>query len=147
MSPIDLKPLLTDSSSEVLEAMCFVSVLGPLESDFAGEDAPAVRLEFRGPFNGEFGLRAPRLTARYMAANFLGEDDLSEGDLRILEVLGEFSNMICGAFLARMGGSGVFNLSHPEVFDGVAPSDPQTASCRFELDDGALEVWTRLEAA
>ncbi len=62
------------------------------------------------------------------------------------EVLSELSNMICGSFLVRLGGDGVYDLSPPErdcQEDQLLAS--HTAVRNLQLDEGPLCIWMDLE--
>ena len=142
MQGIDFNPLLVSAATEVLESMCFISVVESSDESVAEDETwIAARLQFQGRLSGDFGLRAPQGTARQIASNFLGEDEVDLNTLQVVEVLCELSNMICGSFLNRLEGKGAYDLSHP-VRDPIVAQPPAVAACQaLQLNEGVLYVW------
>jgi CheY-specific phosphatase CheX len=146
MQTNEFDPLLANATAEVLETMCFMSVIeGAQETLAPGQDWVAAKLAFRGPSTGEFGLHAPLSTARVLAANFLGEEEAQIDPQQAAEVVCEISNMICGSFLSRLGGGQVYDLSHPANDPLPAQAQAYTALQMLSLDEGLLQVWLNLE--
>jgi CheY-specific phosphatase CheX len=146
MQGIDFNPLLVSAAIEVLESMCFISVVESSDESVTEDDTwIAARLQFQGWLSGDFGLRTPLATARIVASNFLGEDEADLNTLQVIEVLCELSNMICGSFLNRLEGKGAYDLSHP-VRDLMLAQPPAVAACQaLQLNEGALCVWLSME--
>jgi CheY-specific phosphatase CheX len=146
MQGIDFDPLLVSAATEVLESMCFISVAETsAESVTEDETWIAARLQFQGRLSGDFGLRTSLSTARIIASNFLGEDEVDLNTLQVIEVLCELSNMICGSFLNRLEGKGVYDLSHP-VRDLILAPPPADAVCQtLQLNEGVLCVRLNME--
>jgi CheY-specific phosphatase CheX len=146
MQGIDFNPLLVSAATEVLESMCFISVVESSDESVTEDDTwIAARLQFQGWLSGDFGLRTPLATARIIASNFLGEDEADLNTLQVIEVLCELSNMICGSFLNRLEGKGAYDLSHP-VRDLMLAQPPAVAACQaLQLNEGALCVWLSME--
>jgi CheY-specific phosphatase CheX len=103
----------------------------------------AASLAFHGSATGRFGLIASCSVAKNLAANFLGWDEaasLTRG--RVISVIAELANMICGAVLSEIEFSGSFDLSSPKsVCVGANEAGPDFTSrsmliCRFGFADG-----------
>jgi CheY-specific phosphatase CheX len=136
---------MTSSADEVLNSMFFVGVeSNGDESAIAGDEWMAARVAFRGARSGAFGIGAPLTTARTLAANFLGQDESEIQDAQMEEVFCELSNMICGAFLSRLGDESVYDLSHPVRDDAASPAGEGVVSRWLQLDEGQLRVWLRM---
>jgi CheY-specific phosphatase CheX len=146
MQGIDFDPLLVSAATEVLESMCFISVVESSDGSVTEDETwIAARLQFQGPSSGDFGLRTPLGTARIIASNFLGEDEVDLNTSQVIEVLCELSNMICGSFLNRLGSKGAYDLSHP-VRDLILTQPPADAACQvLQLNEGVLCVWLSME--
>jgi CheY-specific phosphatase CheX len=144
MSAVDLTPVLAEACSEVLETMYFTGVMS---NEFAS--APingewiCMRLEFRGFRTGCLGVRTPLRTARILAESFLGAEPETISETNCEEVLGEMTNMICGAALKRLAHEQRSDMSHPET-ESPSWSDSwlhHTVARMFELEEGALGIW------
>jgi CheY-specific phosphatase CheX len=142
MVPNDqLRQVLAESASEVLETMCFVGVLGadaaPLSVDLISAE-----LIFNGNPSGLFGVRVPPSTGRLIAANFLGKeaDDTTEAEIE--QVVGELTNMICGSVLSRVEAGARFELLHPVIIPlGEDLPHPEAISSILELEEGSIVLW------
>jgi CheY-specific phosphatase CheX len=147
MQGIDFDPLLVSAATEVLESMCFTSVVESSDESVTEDETwIAARLHFQGSSLGDFGLRTRLGTARTIASNFLGEDEADLNTLQVIEVLCELSNMICGSFLNRLESKGAYDLSHP-VRDLILAQPPADAGCQvLRLNEGALCVWLNMES-
>lgn len=146
MEPTDFQSLMTSSADEVLNSMFFVGVeSNGDESALAGEEWIAARVVFSGPRSGAFGIGAPLSTAKMLAANFLGQDEAKIQEAQMVEVLCELSNMICGAFLSRLGNESVYDLTHPVCDVAVSPAEDGEVCQWLQLDEGQLRVWLRME--
>lgn len=142
MIAVDLTRVLAESASEVLETMYFTGIIGPLEEKPEGEWV-CTSLEFTGSRAGGLGVRAPLATARALAESFLGAGPKTVSTSQCFEVLGEMTNMICGAVLSRLARDGQFSLSHPrpEPEDWSGKWSRHTLAAMFELEEGALALW------
>ena len=155
MRAVDLEPVLADAVAEVLESMCFLSILEKASQCEAGAQQQWVRgtLRFDGVWRGSFGVGAPPETARIIAANFLGEEEASLTAVQTAEVIRELANMACGALLGRIDAKHVFTLSSPQ--DGTACDPPEASAlgdqdrlcCLYNLDEGSLQAWCEIERA
>jgi chemotaxis phosphatase CheX-like protein len=79
-------------------------------------------LTFTGsPFSGTMEVILPVRLARQLVASLLGlsqEVELHQVELlehQVFDGIGEFANMICGAWLTDLSGSQAFNLEPPQV--------------------------------
>jgi CheY-specific phosphatase CheX len=142
MIAVDLTRVLAESASEVLETMYFTGVIGPLNEAPSGEWV-CTSLDFRGSRTGSLGVRAPLATARTLAESFLGAEPETISTSQCFEVLGEMTNMICGAVLSRLAHEEQFSLSHPqpESEDWNGKWTRHTIATVFELEEGALALW------
>src|SRR5438477_349678 len=92
--------------------------------------------------NGEEFVRCMEADARTLATNFMGADD-GKGLLpaQVAGVIGELTNMICGAVLSELESNATFDLGEPEwihVRDGDPGPDITAGSpsiCRFEFSE------------
>jgi hypothetical protein len=60
------------------------------------------------------------------------------------DVFCELSNMICGAFLSRLGDESVYDLSQPVRDEAAAPAGKGVVCRWLQLDEGQLRVWLRM---
>jgi hypothetical protein len=144
------EPWLIEAVSEVIESMCFMSAEPTIEIEKEPESHwISRRLVFRGPKQGSFGIRAPLSTARLLASNFLGVEGAELGEPQIGEIIGEISNMICGAFLGRVDSKNDFMLSTPCNDEGMLQVLPRSdrTHLAFALDEGILLAWLETEQA
>jgi hypothetical protein len=151
--------LLPEMAARTLETMFFTmpdSV--SLDRTFVNSDRPsgeliAASIRFHGSGPGRFGLIASYSVAENLAANFLGSDEgpsLAQG--RVISVIAELANMICGAVLSEVEFAASFELSSPDsVFLGANEASPDFTSgspfiSRFEFrGGGALVLFLRFE--
>ena len=71
---------------------------------------------FDGPSKGRVQLSLPEGLARDLFAAFLGFADASAAnDAETEDVIGEFTNMVCGTWLTMRGCETCFTLAHPTV--------------------------------
>lgn len=145
MVETELEAILSESTSEVLETMCFTGVLGKADSADCSVERVAVGLTYRGHLAGRFGIRASLITGRNLAGSFLGTDEEHVSKEQASLVLCELANMICGAVLNRLAAEARFELSHPEVQPaGGMETWDQTATTLLQLECGAIEVGINL---
>lgn len=73
-------------------------------------------VRFRGPFCGHVAVALPVALAQELCAAFLGaEPDAPPDTSAVLDLTGEFSNMVCGTWLTGLAEASCFELAHPEV--------------------------------
>ena len=63
------------------------------------------------------------------------------------DLVGEFANMVCGAWLTRCGGQGLFTLSPPVVEPRLEPAGADLVRLFAAVNDRPLAVSLRLERA
>lgn len=146
MPSTELSQPLRRSTAEVLETMCFMGIVDPVEDE---TESPAdwitASLSFQGGERGKFAVVAPWPVAQTMAANLLGEEMDVIDRQQAAECLGEIANMICGGFVHDIGKSAVYELSHPNSeFTRTQPGAGATVE-RVQLDEGPVIVWAELE--
>jgi len=154
MEPNEIQTALASAVEEVLETMCFTSVLAsaegavPPEGD-GGAPALTTELHFQGNPSGGFRVGVPLKLARVVAAGFLGQEATEVSDSQAEEVVCELANMICGTVLSRLESKATFLITHPEL--SLTPSE-HSASLEgagnnrwFDLGDGILTVFLDLQ--
>ena len=108
-----LTQILSESMQGVLESMCFIMVDG--EADPTAEP-PTPRLEVRLPFKGfrtgQFWLSLTSSVAEEIAVGFTGSPETLP-EQKVGEVIGEITNMVCGATLSRYNLDALFDLGSP----------------------------------
>ncbi len=153
MEPNEIQMALASAVEEVLETMCFTSVLASAEGAIPPEEgggAPALtaELHFQGYPSGGFRLDVPLKLARVVGAGFLGREEAEVSDSQAEEVVCELANMICGSVLSHLESKTTFQITHPELVppqQGV--SFAQAGASRwFDLEDGFLAASLQLEA-
>lgn len=142
MQTTELEPLLTSAAAEVLESMCFVSILGP-RTETPDQDWLWTRLDFSGSSTGSFGIGASQAAGKLITSNFLGQETAEASLEQMEEVLCELSNMICGSFLSRYRHADLFDLSHP-VRDPQAYTSTTAISQTLEIEEGSIHIWLEL---
>ena len=83
----------------------------------ATADAPAlaVVVRFTGSSAGEMRVTLPVTLASELALAFAGDPDLELSDADIVDLAGEFTNMVTGSWLTSAGPTAMFDLSAPVV--------------------------------
>jgi CheY-specific phosphatase CheX len=146
MEPIEIQRALESAVEQVLETMCFTSVVASSEGgDWSeGRFTPeiAAELQFEGDPRGGFRLGVSKKLARALGAGFLGLEEAEPSDSQAGDVVCELANMICGSTLSRLEDKATFRITHPELI-----SQERGASCGgggvnrwFDLGEGILTV-------
>jgi CheY-specific phosphatase CheX len=106
-----------------------------------------VRFE-QGPLNGSVACTMPLTLARNLFDAFAGRDpsDPEPGPELVHDLVGEFSNMVCGAWLTRVASSRTFTLHHPSVVAAMAPRHSGGPRLLAVIDDVPVAVEVRLTA-
>jgi CheY-specific phosphatase CheX len=151
MTQAHFETWLDEAVVEVLESMCFLSPDGPATETPPGESGdqePWItrRLEFRGPFEGSFGLRSVVSTSTTIACNLLGEEPDELSAQQVGDSIGEMANMVCGAVLCRAETAHAFDLTSPyEDKDfAVEQAAPGRITRSFALEGGVLTTWLEI---
>ena len=105
-----------------------------------------VRFE-QGPTAGSVSCTLPENLAHGLFDAFTGRDpaDPAPTDILIHDLVGEFSNMVCGAWLTRVEGGRTFTLSHPLVEPAVAVGRAGDIRLLAAIDDLPVAVDLRLQ--
>ena len=84
---------------------------------------------FSGSFGGAIEIIMPEKLARSLVASLLGESPETEfAEHQVFDGLGEFANMVCGAWLTAMSQRSSFNLRAPAVTRMASDWTPLTDS-------------------
>ena len=152
MEPIEIQTALAAAVEEVLETMCFTTVLASAEGAFPPEGdggAPALTadLHFQGKPSGGFRVGVPMKLARVVGAGFLGREEIEVSDSQAEEVVCELANMICGTVLSRLESKATFQITHPELTPPEQGVSFEGAGAKrwFDLGDGILTVSLELQ--
>ena len=122
----DMRDQLVDAATRVCETSFFAFV-EPASSELLASAAGESRwyhtsVNYAGPSHGRVSLALPEDLAREIFAAFLGFADSSAANqAEVEDVVGEFANMVCGAWLTSLGGDSCFSLTHPDVSPGGLP--------------------------
>ncbi len=122
----DARDQLVESATRVCETSFFAFV-EPASSEMLAAAAGEAHwfhtsVTYTGPSKGNVALALPEDLAREIFAAFLGfADSSAANDAEVEDVVGEFANMVCGAWLTARGGEACFSLTHPEVRRGCLP--------------------------
>jgi CheY-specific phosphatase CheX len=150
MEPNEIQTALASAVEEVLETMCFTTVLAssvhPPEED-GGAPAITAELRFHGSPSGGFRMGVPMKLARVVGAGFLGREQMEVSDSQAEEVVCELANMICGSVLSRLESKATFQITHPELAlpEPAAGLAGAGANRWFDLGDGILTVSLELQ--
>ncbi len=139
------KTELCQAAALTFEELCFLfpEIDTDVEQNQVSVDA-AVRVAFRGPFNGSLLLKLYGGLLPSLAANMLGEDEAPSEDQQV-DALREVANVICGNVLPRIAGAQeVFHLSPPELVGDNAPAesetDPLIADVQLAIEQGHVDL-------
>jgi CheY-specific phosphatase CheX len=82
-----------------------------------------VVVDFTGPFDGALYVAMPTALARELFSAFLGlEADAPADAAAVDDLVGEFGNMACGAWLTTLHEPECFALQHPAVCTTTEPA-------------------------
>jgi hypothetical protein len=100
-----------------------------------------VRFE-QGPLAGSVSCTLPEKLVQGLFDAFTGRDpsDPPPSLDQIHDLVGEFSNMVCGAWLTRVASSQTFTLSHPLVEPAAAPHETGDLRLLAAIDDLPVAV-------
>jgi CheY-specific phosphatase CheX len=152
MTPNEVQAALVLAVEEILETMCFQTVLTSAEASAlpnTDSDGPSLTAEvrFQGNRSGRFRVGVPIKLARLLGAAFLGREEAEVPDSDAAEVVCELANMICGSVLSRLERQATFEITHPELIPpgrGVS-FEGDSANRWFDLEDGMLAVSLELQ--
>ena len=123
----DMREQLIEAASLVCETSFFAyaeAAEPEMVMAVAGETAwYHAEVSFDGLSKGRIQLSLPEGLARDLFAAFLGFADASAAnDAETEDVIGEFTNMVCGTWLTTLGCDTCFTLAHPIVRLGGLPA-------------------------
>ena len=142
--PTEVRDLLVGAACNVCETTFFAfAELAPPESLPTLAEVTEwyhSEVSFSGPSNGQMQVAVPQLLARELFAAFLGfADSGAANDAEVSDVIGEFTNMVCGNWLTLLGGDSCFTLTHPEVHGGGLP-DPADDAIVLSVNDQPVVI-------
>ena len=105
-----------------------------------------VRFE-QGPLAGSVSCTLPEKLANGLFDAFTGRDPGEPAPTVTLvhDLVGEFSNMVCGAWLTRVESGRTFTLSHPSVEPALKPAAAGDLRLVAAIDDLPVAVDLRLQ--
>jgi hypothetical protein len=163
LTPADLYAVLQTALVEVSENAFFVFVEKCDARQFAAlaERIPAQgaaepsrswlksSVDFAGAFSGSVEIALPEHLGFWLVASLLGmPPDETIGDAQMFDGVGEFTNMVCGACLSRLGDASLFELRVPAVTRMAvewnplveAPGRAELASIMVSLNESPMRV-------
>lgn len=90
------------------------------EMTAAAEPMITAGVQFRGPSSGELHVTMPVSLTRELAHAFAGDPDLEFSDADLVDMAGEFANMVTGSWLTATEPNAIFNLTMPQVTESAA---------------------------
>ena len=111
-------------------------------------------VRFTGAFSGSVEIVLPERLGHWLVTSLLGmspEDDLPE--TQMFDGVGEFANMVCGAWLSRVGDQALFELKMPAVTRMASEWNPigegrsrEELMCRMvSLNDSPMRIRVRAQ--
>jgi len=102
----------------------------------------------QGTLAGSVTCTLPEKLANGLFDAFTGRDPGEAAPIATLvhDLVGEFSNMVCGAWLTRVESSRTFTLSHPSVEPAVKPAAAGDLRLVAAIDDLPVAVDLRLHS-
>jgi chemotaxis phosphatase CheX-like protein len=163
LTPTDLHDTLQAALIEVGENAYFVFVEPCDAGAFATlaeqerEKGPGwlmASVRFTGAFSGSVEIVLTERLGRWLVTSLLGmspEDDMPE--TQMFDGVGEFANMVCGAWLSRVGDQALFELKMPAVTRMAAEWNPvgegrgrEELMCRMvSLNDSPMRIRVRAQ--
>ncbi len=152
MEANEIKTALASAVEDVLETMCFTTVLSSEQGTVprgvdGGALAITAALRFHGCPSGGFRVSVPQTLARVLGAGFLGVDESEVSDAQAGDVVCELANMICGSVLSRLESETTFRITHPELIPAEPGFEGPSTCGRFDLGDGVLTASLQLQQA
>jgi hypothetical protein len=163
LTPTDLHDTLQAALIEVGENAYFVFVEPCDAGTFATlaeqerEKGPGwlmASVRFTGAFSGSVEIVLTERLGHWLVTSLLGmspEDDLPE--TQMFDGVGEFANMVCGAWLSRVGDQALFELKMPAVTRMATEWNPvgegrgrEELMCRMvSLNDSPMRIRVRAQ--
>jgi hypothetical protein len=100
----------------------------------------------QGPLSGTVSCTLPEHLANGLFDAFTGRDpgDPAPTTALVHDLVGEFSNMVCGAWLTRVEGGRTFTISYPSVEPATRPAAAGDLRLLAAIDDLPVAVDLRL---
>jgi CheY-specific phosphatase CheX len=158
LTPADLHDALQQALIEVSENAYFVFVEPADTPQFAAAVAQVktawlkVSVTFAGAFSGAVEIALPEPLGNWLVTSLLGMDtNQSLPEPQMFDGVGEFANMVCGAWLSKLSDRALFELRVPAVTRMALEWNPlvdtrggQELACRMvSLNDLPLRVLIR----
>lgn len=163
LTPTDLYAVLQTALVEVSENAFFVFVekcdarqFAALAEQIPAQDAAGhgrswlkSSVDFAGAFAGSVEIALPERLGFWLVASLLGmSPDQKLEDAQMFDGVGEFTNMVCGACLSRLGDASLFELRVPAVTRMAvewnplveAPGRAELASLMVSLNESPMRV-------
>lgn len=85
-------------------------------------DGPAMSatVSFAGPMSGSMSVTMPVTLVRELAQAFSGDPDQEFSPADLIDMAGEFANMVTGSWLTATEPNAIFNLTMPQVTESAA---------------------------
>ncbi len=100
-------------------------------------------VQFRdGPFTGYVSCTVPDELARLLFDALTGREPTEPAPTphEIADLIGEFSNMVCGAWLSRVGSGQIFEVSRPVVGPAAPPTAADPRRLLMTVNDFPLAI-------
>jgi Chemotaxis phosphatase CheX len=131
----------TERSFFAVTEPCSEGRFKALADTASGWQVASVRFE-EGPLTGSVACTLPGELARALFDAFTGRDpsDAAPAQAEIDDLVGEFANMVCGAWLSRIGGPQTFTLRQPVVQSALRPADREGTRLAVTVNDLPLAI-------
>ena len=111
-------------------------------------------VRFTGAFSGSIEIVLPERLGHWLVSSLLGmAPDEALPETQVFDGVGEFANMVCGAWLSRVGDQALFELKVPSVTRMSNEWNPladvrgrDEAMCRMvSLNDSPMRIRVRAQ--
>jgi len=115
-SPID-RDALERALTLVAEESFFTLVDPVSDAPLTEESCIAACVDFSGPFTGRLCCRMTRTLAHELTSAFTGAkpEDVAADGPEVVDLAGEFANMVCGRWLTEAAPRALFTIARPSV--------------------------------
>lgn len=132
------------AAGEVLETMFFSSIEVEQKESAPVGDRIGTSLVFHGAQAGRLELSLEREAAAGLAASFFGDQPGEEPDEECRSVMGELTNMVCGAMLSHLNRKAIFCLDPPVAIEPGREAEGEVVR-HLRLEEGLLRLAFTLE--
>lgn len=110
------------------------------------EPALSAVVHFRGPVAGEMRVTLPVALTLELAQMFSGDPDIEGSRDNLIDMAGEFANMVTGSWLTATDSGSVFNLDAPQVSDaGAEPPAAAPLNLLMQINGQPVALAWRVE--